>query len=61
MGLHRDYRNLIIWTVKVAVGTGVAVALMLASAQDRSWDDVVRGVVAAIPGLIAGGIKTEGK
>lgn len=44
------------WTVKVVVGTGCAVVLSLLLANDPSGDDVVRGIVAAIPGLIAGGI-----
>jgi len=48
--------KLLEWTVKVVVGTAAAVVVSLILANDPSGDDVVRGIAAAIPGLLAGAI-----
>lgn len=48
--------RLLEWTIKVVVGTACAVIISLLLANDPSGDDVVRGIAAAIPALIAGGI-----
>lgn len=46
--------RLLEWTWKAAVATGAAAGLMLATANHPSADDIVRGLIAAIPGLIVG-------
>lgn len=46
--------KLLEWTWKAAVGALLAVLLMLWTANHPSEDDVVRGVLAAIPAFLVG-------
>lgn len=45
------------WTWKLVVATGCSVGLMLWTAHHPSADDIARGLLAVLPGLVVGGIR----
>lgn len=56
MGLHRDYRNLIVWTGKLVAMLAVAgtANYLMADSPDRV--DTVRGMVSGIFGFAIGSL-----
>ena len=56
MGLHRDYRNVIVWVAKIAAMLLIAGAANYYMAESPDRIDTVRGIIAGTFGFAIGSL-----